>query len=274
MKSLLEQLQQRLKARPAQLDEKAQQILNQIRQALVQKQAKQLSTLNAKAQSRVKAMERLGGQMERVGQKPLSAAHDRPIRIVPKIVPKITTMEPTEVRPKTPVYIVGSGFMERGHVYLELEGEMIRCEIKRWSDTYVEAKINPNISGKLRMNGEVIIENDLGKQASKPVTFIPEEEIRTISRGASISCGAWCLCFCGDTKDDSRRWYLKNGWVLDESILNSTVDMGAGDCSYKQKPRSGHASFTSILHLWCDAWSCVNCVETLYVRGPKGVPYE
>jgi len=201
-----------------------------------------------------------------------------------QITPRITDVTPSEITPGQTFIIRGENLIkyasERPRVnFIFADRVTIPADIEECFDDFIQATMPDSIAGLQRTVCRLQVINDVEQRGDITVTFVPAEEIIAIR---SNRMGAWCqppfpgwLCLFGDanrfTVQDFR---LINGWTVDEAVLDLTKRGPNAGAYFVEKPESGDTLARVIVEVWADAYSSASCVETLFIKGPKGVPYR
>lgn len=211
------------------------------------------------------------------------------VMIEPSVVaPVLSDLSDEKVIPGQVVILQGgnlrfpSGSLPR--VRLELGDKQFNLTptgMESFEPGFVQFRIPDNIEGFGETSGRLTVTNQFGLSAGKNVTFVPAEEIVEVKTDQShVSCVLGLtvenpLCVIGRAQDVTRHaWILDNGWAVEDSWLVVRRQGNHSGAHYIHQPEKGGTSAVGVYRVWADAYSAVDVVEHLLIRGPKGTFHE
>jgi hypothetical protein len=161
-------------------------------------------------------------------------------------------------------------------------GFTVAADVEDFGDDFVQAKVSEDFGGVLQTLCKIVVTSSLDIECETNATFTPAEEIIAIGSGGTELSASSKTVFNSlvfSLFGDKRRFTLhdftlKNGWVVDDSVLevhDSGINAGA---YYVQKPGRGTTYAKTIVEVWADAYSRCSAEETLFIKGPQGVAYQ
>lgn len=212
----------------------------------------------------------------------------REITILPNpdsTTPVITDVTPSEISPGQTFVVRGRNLVkyprEMPRIAFLLEGSVIiRAEAVDFNSEFIEARMPDVVEGLQRTACRLEITNDLELKAERTVTFVPMEEILAIKTPGRLVAACQppfpgFLCLIGDTSRATvHDLVLKNGWVVEDCVIDARASGVNAGAHYIEKPDRGATRARAVIEAWADAYSRVVATETLFIRGPKGVPYQ
>ena len=141
-------------------------------------------------------------------------------------------------------------------------------------------KIPDDFGGMQRTICRLEVTNDYGRKAEQTVTFVPAEEIVAIRTPGHILAACQppfpgFLCLIGDTSRATvHDVTLRNGWVVEDCVLDVNASGVNAGAYYVERPDRGATLARAVIEAWADAYSRCVAVETLFIKGPRGVAYR
>jgi len=201
--------------------------------------------------------------------------------------PVITAIVPGEIRPGQTVLITGRNFVtynitRRPNVdFIFPDMTRISGLIQSSGDDFIQVEFPGDFGGKARSQIRVLVKNTIDLNVDSNLTFVPAEEIIHIPsrnytaqsqpRGGPL----FFISLFGESHTHTLHdWELKNGWVVEDCHLEvRSIGINSG-AFYELRPTTGSTLAKAIINIWADAYSSANCLDHLYLRGPRGVPYR
>ncbi len=209
-------------------------------------------------------------------------------RILPnpeRLNPVIESITPDEISPGQSFIIRGKNLVkyrfDRARVNFLFGNDIsVQVTVEEPDHEFIQAKIPDNYGGMQRTVCRLEVTNDLGRKVDQTVTFVPVEEILDIRTPGKITVSSQpafpiFLSVIGDTSRVTiHDVVLKNGWVVEDCVIDChTQGINAG-AYYVEKPDRGDTLARAVIEAWADAYSRVVAIETLFIKGPRGVPYR
>jgi len=209
-------------------------------------------------------------------------------RILPnpeRLDPVIESITPDEISP-------GQSFIIRGRNLVKYRYDRAKVRLLFGNDSsveaivedpdheFIQAKIPDDYGGVQRTVCRLEVTNDLRRSTEQTVTFVPAEEIMEIRTPGRISAACQppfpgFLCLIGDTSTGTvHDIVLMNGWVVEDCVLDIEAHGINAGAHYLERPDRGAVRARAVVEAWADAYSRVVAVETLFIKGPRGVPYR
>ncbi len=209
-------------------------------------------------------------------------------RILPNpesINPVIESITPEEISPGQTFIIRGRNLVKYRFDWARVKflfggDRSVQAVIEDPQHEFILAKIPDDFGGMPRTVCRLEVTNDLGRRAEQTVTFVPAEEmssIRTPGRIIAASQPAFpiFLSVIGDTNRATVHDYvLQNGWVVEGCALDVSAQGVNAGAYYIEEPDRGSTHARAVIEAWADAYSRVTAVDTLIIKGPRGVPYR
>lgn len=209
-------------------------------------------------------------------------------RILPNpesITPVIDSITPEEISPGQTFIIRGRNLVKYRYDLARVEilfggGRSVQAVIEDPQHEFIQARIPDDFGGIQRTVCRLQVTNDLRRSAEQTVTFVPAEEmlsIRTPGRIIAASQPAFpiFLSVIGDTNRATVHDYvLQNGWVVEDCVLDVEAHGINAGAYYVEEPDRGSTRARAVIEAWADAYSRVTAVDTLIIKGPRGVPYR
>jgi hypothetical protein len=209
-------------------------------------------------------------------------------RILPnpeRLNPVIESITPDEISPGQSFIIRGKNLVkyrfDRARVkFLFGDDISVQATVEEPDHEFIQAKIPDDYGGMQRTVCRLEVTNDLGRKVDQTVTFVPVEEILDIRTPGKITVSSQpafpiFLSVIGDTSRVTiHDIVLKNGWVVEDCVIDChTQGINAG-AYYVERPDRGDTLARAVIEAWADAYSRVVAIETLFIKGPRGVPYR
>ena len=210
---------------------------------------------------------------------------------VARLTPTISAVTPAELEPGSELLIEGRNLGDESNpgtswvkLYAEFSGRLITLRATEWRDSYILARVPEDISGVQAMRGGILkVFNRLGLATVKGgLSFTPEMDVQDIERGPFF---AMCeprnfplLCLFGETElYPAYDLQLQNGWTVHDPWIEvvESHSQGANYGGYFERtPEIGSTSVQTKVAAWADAYSMVECLAHVIVRGPKGTSFR
>ncbi len=205
---------------------------------------------------------------------------------------RVTSITPSTVSPGTTIFVRGENLSlgrDRrwaASVRIKRGDKSIATELKNFANDFVEVKIKDDVTGVTAGQATVSIYTRLNDQVwgiegwhRQSIDFQPAEDVKMIKNEDRIKCtpGGILSLFClvGHRKQTNYHdWTLKNGWKVDDAVLEKGHGGFNGGANYQMKPERGSTRAKSRIEVWADAYSKGWFKEYFYIRGPKGVDYK
>lgn len=209
-------------------------------------------------------------------------------RIMPNlelITPVIDSITPTEISPGQSFIIRGRNLVkyryDRASVKFLFGNDIsVQATVEDSDHEFIQAKIPDDYGGMQRKVCRLEVTNDLRRSTDQTVTFIPVEEIMEIRTPGHITAASQppfpiFLSVIGDTNRATvHDIILKNGWVVEDCVLDVNAHGVNAGAYYVEEPEHGSTLARAVIEAWADAYSYVTAIDTLYIKGPRGVPYK
>jgi hypothetical protein len=205
---------------------------------------------------------------------------------------RVDRIEPSTVSPGTTIFVRGRNMClgrDRrwaANVRIKRGDKSIPTELKSFANDYVEVKVKGDISGVTAGQATVSVYTRLNDEIwamdgwyRTSVEFQPAEDVKMIKNEGRIKCtpGGILSLFClvgHARRDEYHDWDLRNGWKVDDAVLETGKRGFNGGANYKVRPERGSTRAKSRIEVWADAYSSGWYKEYFYIRGPRGVDYK
>jgi hypothetical protein len=205
---------------------------------------------------------------------------------------RVDNISPDTIAPGTLITIQGENLglgmrnrREAATVHIQKDGESIRTELRSFTNSQVVVRVNEATQGFTAGQAEVNIFTRLSDSIwamegwhHTTLSFEPAQEVKMFENSDSVHCSPKFppfLCLVGKThRKTLHDWELKNGWVVDDTVLEAGHRGASGGAYYIVKPENGSARARSRIEVWCNAYSGASYVEYFYIRGPRGVEFR
>ena len=209
-------------------------------------------------------------------------------RILPnpeRLNPVIESITPDEISPGQTFIIRGKNLVkyrfDRARVkFLFGDDISVQATVEEPDHEFIQAKIPDDYGGMQRTVCRLEVTNDLGRKIDQTVTFVPVEEILDIRTPGKIVVSSQpvfpiFLSVIGDTSRVTLHdIVLKNGWVVEDCVIDYNAQGINAGAYYVERPDRGDTLARAVIEAWADAYSRVTAIETLFIKGPRGVPYR
>jgi hypothetical protein len=214
-------------------------------------------------------------------------------------LPTILSFDPVAGGPRDPLLIRGAGFSNPEVHFVIKPGKDLVMPVDYWNDTTILTAV-PDVDGiPEACNVQVYLKCGSHQSALQTFRFIPETVLQVLDTqklhelykydfsfqahndedsgfffGSEELSGYHVSDFIGHKDDDElfSAARLKNGWVVD-SVTHALGGWG-GHGSFVKEDRIGTDSPYVKVHWWVDpVWSEIVYHVSIYISGPKGVPY-
>lgn len=205
---------------------------------------------------------------------------------------RVDTVSPDTISPGTLITIQGENLglgmnnqREAAVIRIQKDGEYIRSDIRSFTNNQVVVCVDEGTQGFTSGQAEITIYTRLSDYIWRmegwhhsTITFHAAEEIKMFENSDSVRCSPKFprfLCLVGKThRKTLHNWELKNGWVVDDTVLDVDHRGPGGGAYYLVRPESGSTRARSRIEVWCNAYSGGYYVEYFYIRGPRGVEFR
>ena len=203
---------------------------------------------------------------------------------------RIDRIAPDTISPGSLIIIEGENLClggnrrEAAQVHIRKDGKSIATQLERFTNTQVTVRMDENAEGFTAGQAEVSIFTPLNDRIwaisgwnQALLNFEPAEEVLMFKNDDGVHCTPRARLFCliGHKKRNSHHdWELKNGWVVDDAVLEADNSGASGGGYYITRPTNGSTRAKSRIEVWCNAYSEAWYQEYFYIRGPKGVEYK
>ncbi len=229
-------------------------------------------------------------------------------RVLQSVAPPaaVTGVNPWQGQPGDTITITGVGFGEAGgevHFVVNPGRDSAAAPILSWHDTAITAVVPPEYGIAIPFNGTVYVvrRTDGTRSAALPFVFNPALDVielpwnelkvspvgllpQEVDQGWGSGPNPRCNCMTIQTFNNAAFWGYKmdnlvthapllNGWTwFDAQVLQVYAYGGAG--AYVKSATLGTNTGVVLVRVWVDAISFVDFAPRVWIRGPKGVPYQ
>ena len=204
---------------------------------------------------------------------------------------RIDRISPDIISPGTLITVQGENLglgmrnrREAAIVRISKNGESISTELKSFTNNQVVVQVDEDTQGFTSGQAEITIHTRLSDHVwamegwhHTTITFQAAQEVKMVKNSDSVHCSPKFppfLCLAGKThRKTLHDWELKNGWVVDDTVLEAGHRGASGGAYYITQPENGSTRAKSRIEVWCNAFSSASYTEYLYIRGPKGVEF-
>ncbi len=205
---------------------------------------------------------------------------------------RVDRISPDIISPGTLITVQGENLglgmrnrREAAIVRISKNGESIRTELKSFTNNQVVVQVNENTRGFTSGQAEITIHTRLSDQVwamegwhHTTIAFQAAQAVKMLENSDSVHCSPKFppfLCLAGKThRKTLHDWELKNGWVVDDTVLDAGHRGASGGAYYIVRPENGSTRAKSRIEVWCNAFSGASYKEYFYIRGPKGVEFK
>jgi hypothetical protein len=184
---------------------------------------------------------------------------------------------PNSLCPGSRAVLTGSSFgNNEGRVLMTVaSGQSIDLIISSWSETRIDAYLDPNLSGLRRYGGEIwVVTARRITSNAKDITFRPMLAYHIAFDGICVQAGPWGYPVTEWPVNDPENLTVNNGQSLGDSdfeIINVNHWHEGDGHSELVEPHASGQSLSQGIHIGLSAFER-GCAEIMYtIQGPRGI---